>query len=176
MPSLEQIYDQHHAFVWRVVRRLGVPDAGVDDAVQEVFVVMHRRREELRVEGSVRALLYGITRKIAKRHRDRAGRRAARLQLVPEPHAEAPDDPETQMQLRQRAEIVRNALDAMDEDKRMMFLLADIEGLSVPEAAACVGVNVNTAYARLRAARQLMHKAIARHRARQQRVRAPASR
>jgi RNA polymerase sigma-70 factor (ECF subfamily) len=171
LPGLNEIFREHHGFVWRVVRRLGVPTAAVDDAVQEVFVVLHRRRAELELTGSLRGLLYGIARRVAKRQRDRAAGRPA-LTLV-EPSAGA--EQEQRVELEQKAAVVRDALDAMDVGKRMAFLLVDVEGMSVPEVASCQGVNLNTAYARLRAARRLVQKAIARHRAKEDgRVRAGA--
>jgi RNA polymerase sigma-70 factor (ECF subfamily) len=176
-PSLEQIYEQHHAFVWRVARRLGVGDAMLDDVVQEVFVVIHRRKRELDMSGSIPALLYGITRKVAGRARDVAQQRERRLVAVDSPSAATDEpDPESRALLEERAAVVRDALDAMDEDKRMMFLLTAVEGMSVPEAAAMVDVNVNTAYARARAARELVAKAIARHRAKDERIRIHAVR
>ena len=161
LPGVKQIFREQHSFVWRVVRRLGIPPSAVDDVVQEVFVVLHRRHAELELQGSVRGLLYGIARKVAKRHRDRAASRPA-LSLV-EPAQPAAQ--EHQLELREKAAVVREALDAMDEDKRITFMLAVVEGMSIPEVAEAQSVNINTAYSRLRAAKQLVHKAIARHRA-----------
>lgn len=164
MSELDQIYRQHHTFVWRVLRRLGA--TAVDDAVQEVFVVMHRRRSELDTSGDVRPLLYGIARRVASRQRKQARRDPPPLSLVPQ----AAPDPQAQAELAERAEVVRAALDAMSEDKRMTFVLSDVEGMSIPDVAQCHGVNVNTAYSRLRAARQLLQKAIDRHRAKEGRA------
>jgi RNA polymerase sigma-70 factor (ECF subfamily) len=157
-PDVEQIYREHHTFVWRVVRRLGVPTDLVDDVVQEVFVVVHRRRDEL-------------ARRIAARARERAVATTT-LQLVP--RADPRPDAETRLATEQKAEVVRRALDAMDEDKRMTFVLAEVEGMTMPEVAECLGVNLNTAYARQRAALKLVRAAIARHQAREEgeRVRA----
>ena len=169
MAELEQIYREHHTFVWRVLRRLGAPS--VDDALQEVFVVMHRRRRELDLSRGVRPLLYGIARKVASRQREHARREPPPLTLIP---GGAPD-PQAHAELEERAAVVRDALDAMDEDKRMTFLLADVEGMSIPEVAECQGVNLNTAYARLRAARQRIQKAIDCHRAREEGARVRAT-
>lgn len=162
MSELDKIYREHHTFVWRVLRRLGAP--AVDDAVQEVFVVMHRRRRELDLSRGVKPVLYGIARKVAARQRECARREPPPLTLVP--HA-APD-PHAQAELHERAAVVRDALDTMSVDKRMTFLLADVEGMRIPEVAECHGVNLNTAYARLRAARLHIQKAIDRHRAREE--------
>ncbi len=160
-PDLTQIYRDHHAFVWRIVRRLGVPDAGVDDAVQETFVVLHRRRAELDFSGSIRGLLYGVARRVAKRSRDKAAAAAQRRVVGP---STARDDPEAATATRQKAAVLQAALEDLDEGKRMTFVLADIEGLTIPEVAAAMEVNVNTCYARLRAARARLGEVVAAHR------------
>ena len=165
-PDLEQIYREHHTFVWRVVRRLGVPDDAVDDVVQETFVVLHRRRTELDWSRSVRGLLYGVARRIAKRVRERSVNRPV-LSLVPT--ADPGPDPEQRAHARQKAAVVREALDTMDAAKRLVFVLADVEGMTIPEVAQCLQINLNTAYARQRAARKLVAAAIARHRAKEER-------
>ncbi len=176
-PSLEAIYGQYHAFVWRVAQRLGVSPGALDDVVQEVFVVIHRRRDELDMSGSIAGLLYGVTRRVAGRTRQVEQRRESRLSLVEEPtRPEAEPDPESRVLLEERAAVVRDALDGMDEDKRMVFLLTAVEGMSIPEAATILEINVNTAYARARVAREMVSKAIARHRAKEERVRVHATR
>lgn len=174
---VEEIFAQHHGFVWRVVRRLGVPEAEADDVVQEIFVVLYRRRNELEIGVSARALLYGIARRVAGRQRRSDQRYVARLRTV-EATATPPShgDPEQRVLLEERAAVVRDALDAMDEDKRIMFEMTQVEGMSVPEASEIVGINVNTGYARARAARDLVRRAIARHRAREERQRVHATR
>lgn len=153
--------------MWRVIRRLGVPPALVDDAVQEVFMVLHRRQAELDVESSIRSLLYGIARRVAKRQRDQESTRQTRIQplsVTPDPRPNL----EQRLESQRKAEVVSQALAAMDEGKRMTFVLADVEGMSIPEVARCLGINVNTAYARLRAARERMRQTIARHQAREE--------
>jgi RNA polymerase sigma-70 factor (ECF subfamily) len=164
LPATAEIYREHHAFVWRLTARLGVPTAAIDDAVQDVFVVLHRRRDEF-VGGSVRALLYGIARRVARDHRGRGRRETP---LVADDVAPGPGLDE-QLARRQAAAVLRAALAALDEDKRMAFVLADIEGMPMPEVAQCLEINLNTAYSRVRLARQLLQRAIARHRARDER-------
>lgn len=162
LPRVAQLFRDHHVFVWRILGRLGVPREAVDDAVQDVFVVLHRRDGELDARGSIRGLLYGIARRVARRYRDGARRQDE----LSHPPASTDPGPDEQVARIQAAAVVRGALDAMDEDKRMTFVLADIEGMSVVEVAQCLNINLNTAYSRLRAARQILHQAIARHRAR----------
>ena len=52
-PGFEVVYDQYFDFAWRNLRRLGVPPAQLDDAVQDTFVVVHRRLAEF--EGRLHA-------------------------------------------------------------------------------------------------------------------------
>lgn len=165
IPDLEQIYREHHVFVWRIVRRLGVPQSAVDDAVQEVFIVLHRRQADFDLSSSIRGLLYGIARRVAKAQRTPLAQRPLQLRPVRDPSP----DPEVAVETAQRARLVQEVLGAMDEGKRMTFVLADVEGMSVAAISRCHGVNVNTAYARLRAARALLKRAIDRHQARQER-------
>ena len=164
LPAIADLYRDHYEFVWRLTGRLGVPPGAVDDAVQDLFVVLHRRRHEFD-GGSIRALLYGITRRIARTYRERA-RREVELAVDEASGGPGPDE---QVARRQAAAVLRDALDAMDEDKRMAFVLADLEDLPMPEVAQCLEINLNTAYSRVRAARQLLQRAIARHRAREER-------
>jgi RNA polymerase sigma-70 factor, ECF subfamily len=164
LPAIADIYRDHYPFVWRLTGRLGVPPGLVDDAVQDVFVVLHRRRHEFD-GGSVRALLYGVVRRVARTYRTRAQREVL---LVVDAAAGDPC-PDEQLARRQAAAVIRGALDTMDEDKRMAFVLADLEDMPMPEVAQCLEINLNTAYSRVRAARQLLHRAIARHRARDER-------
>lgn len=165
MPAVAELFRDYYDFVWRVTGRLGVPPAAIDDAVQDVFVILHRRRHEFDARGSIRALLYGIARRVARTYRERS-RRELPLDLADSDVGPAPDE---EVARRQAAAVLRRALDALDEDKRMAFVLADIEGMPMPEVAQCLEINLNTAYSRVRAARQLLQRAIARHRARDER-------
>jgi RNA polymerase sigma-70 factor (ECF subfamily) len=151
--------------VWRLAGRFGVPAAALDDVVQDVFVVLHRRHHELEARGSLRALLYGVTRRVARNHRERP-QRATPLTADEQAHGPCPDE---QLARRQAAAVLRAALDALDEDKRMAFVLADIEDMPMPEVAQCLEINLNTAYSRVRLARIFLQRAIARHRARDER-------
>jgi len=165
LPDIEHIYRVHHGFVWRVIRRFGVSEIAIDDAVQEVFIVLHRRQSELSIEADPRGLLFGIARKIASRVRER------QRPIAPVPSECRVEDPEQRLDVLEKGRVLQRALEGMDEGRRLTFLLVDVEGMSVPDAAACLGVNVNTAYGRLRAARKLVDQAIVRYRASEERGR-----
>lgn len=163
-PSLTTVYRQHHAFVWRTLRCLGVADAAVDDAVQDVFLVVHRRLDEFEGRSALRTWLYEIARRVAWRHRQRAQADALRSFELPDLHA-APDLDDAVARA-QALEIVRVFLDRIDEDKAAVYVLAELGGLHGSEIAADLGVNVNTVHARLRAARRELERLLVRLRAR----------
>jgi RNA polymerase sigma-70 factor, ECF subfamily len=149
LPDLAEIYAAHAEFVWRSLMHLGVPSAALEDAVQDVFLVIHRRREDLEDRGTMRGLLFGVARRVARKHRPRE--RPRRLSLVPREEPPTPDDAVARAQA---ATLVQQFLAALDEDKRTVFTLVDVEGMPVPEVAELLGIKLNTAYSRLRLARR----------------------
>lgn len=148
--ALRRIYDEHHAFVRRNAIRLGIPHAHADDVVQEVFVTLVRRFEGFGEARSMRALLFAIARRVCANYRRTLDRKAvaalpvASLRVV---DADGFDRVEA-------AYTVARFLDDLDEPRREVFVLAELEGMSAPEIAEALGINVNTVYTRLRAARQ----------------------
>ncbi len=165
-PTFEAVYDEHFDFVWRSARRLGVPDRHVDDAVQDAFVVVHRKLAEFDGRASIRTWLFAIVRRVASDHR----RRVARKEHPGELPASVPDPSEaTPLRAAEQAEAVRTLhalLGALPDDQREVFVLAELEQMSAPEIADAVGAKVNTVYSRLRLARAAFNKAVARHTAR----------
>jgi len=166
-PSFAAVYEDNFAFVWRTVRRLGVPERSVDDAVQDIFIVVHRRLGEFEGRSSLRTWLYGIARRVAHDHRRRVGRKERGESLpdsIADPGAPAPD---REAERAEALRVLHRLLDALDDDKREVFVLAELEQMTVPEIADAIGVNLNTVYSRLRAARQAFEQAVARHQARE---------
>lgn len=151
-PSFRQVYRSHYTFVWRSLLRLGVDESTVDDAVQDVFIVVHRKLDDFEGRAAVRTWLFAIARRIALRYRDRARRRAQ-----DEPEADTPTDrgrPDTALSCNEALQQLQDWLDELDEDKRAVFVLSEFEQMRAPEIASMLGANLNTVYARLRAARQ----------------------
>jgi RNA polymerase sigma-70 factor, ECF subfamily len=157
--DLAEVYRCHAGFVWRVVRRLGVPEAALEDVVHDVFLVVHRRLGEYDGRAALTTWLFGIARGVASNHRRGLARAQRKLSVAPTPSS-APD-PEVRTDQQQLAGFVREFLGRLDEDRRLLFELADIEGLKVPEIAETLGMNLNTAYARLRAVREQLSRALA---------------
>jgi RNA polymerase sigma-70 factor (ECF subfamily) len=143
---------------------MGVPDHGVEDVMHEVFLIVHRRLSEYDGRVAMTTWLYHLTRGVVSNQRRSRSREQRRLALV-DPKPTAAPDPEAQVRRGQAAAFVRAFLEQLDPDKREVFELVDLDGLAVPEVAELVGVNLNTAYSRLRAARQLFQRAVDRIRA-----------
>jgi RNA polymerase sigma-70 factor, ECF subfamily len=158
--GFEAIYSEHFAFVWRCLRGLGVPEAGLDDAAQDVFVIVHRRLSEFRGESTVRTWLYAIVRNVASNAR-RSQRRKGELAELPRDAAATSGDPHQNAQDQQAARFVQSFLDSVGEKKRGLFVLAVIEQMNVPEAAEALGIPLNTAYTRLRSVRADFQAALA---------------
>jgi len=161
--SFDAVFRDEHDFVWRTLRHYGVPDAGLDDATQDVFVVVHRRLSDFDGRGPLRSWLIGIARRVASRHRTRSAVRAQReapLGAV-EPSASGPS-PHTGALRVEAVDFVSGFLDALPPKLRAAFQLCEIEGMSAPEVSAVLGVSVNTVYSRLRLARARFERALER--------------
>lgn len=173
MPSFDAIYEEHFDLVWRTARRLGVPEAGVDDVVQDTFLVLHRRLAEYDGRASIKRWALGICVKVVADHRRRWRRKEA--QCVPHAADSGGDvalaslapSPSAEVEQNEALRLVEALLAELDEEKREVLVLAQLEEMSVPEIAEVLGANVNTIYARLRAARKDFDDAYARHRARE---------
>lgn len=162
-PAFAALYRQHAGLVRRALRQLGVPPASLDDAVQDVFVVLHRRIDDYERDRSLTNWLWGIARGVASGYR-RGQRRRDRLHAVlPAPEGAAL--PEGGVARREAADILDQFLSSLDADKCAVFVLSELEGRRGPEIAEQLQVNLNTVYARLRAARQRFDDAMADHRA-----------
>ena len=168
--ELAAIYRQHAGYVWRIARHLGVAEAELADVVHDVFLVVLRRLEGYDGSASMRTWLYHQTRGIVSNRRRGQRRATRRLQLLersPEvqPRARATvvdgESPETHLERVQAAAFVRRFLTTLKPSRRAIFELVELDGLRVTEAAQCLEVNVNTAHARLRAARAAFRDAIA---------------
>jgi RNA polymerase sigma-70 factor (ECF subfamily) len=165
--GLQQIYTQNADFVFRNLRRLGVHEAAIDDAVQDVFLVVHRRLADFESRSLITTWLFGIVLRVAQTYRRSATRRNARLTFAPTEEVErvpvAPSEsPMAAFERREAAMLLHRLLDELDDDKRAILVCIELEQMTVPEAAESLGLNLNTAYGRLRAARAAFNDAVAR--------------
>ena len=149
--AFDALYRQQLGFVWRMLRYHGVPDATIEDAVQEVFLVVHRRWADWDHDRSPRSWLFGVVRRVAAAQRRSVSRHQRRLHAIsiPEP-TPALDEHAVR---RRELEDLQRALAQLDEQLATVFVLAEVEGLSGPEIAELLGAKLNTVYWRLRTAR-----------------------
>ena len=154
-PRLEAIYRRHHGFVWSSLLRLGVPTASLDDACQDVFLIVFRRLPDFEGRSRVRTWLFAITRRVAFRYRrgaQRAERKAKALMAEP-PRLQSLDE---LFENRRAADLVLHALDGLDDDKRTAVVLHVLEGMSGRQIAEALGLPVDTAYSRIKAGRRML--------------------
>ena len=173
-PALGDIYKAHCDFVWRSLRRMGVAPASMDDAVQDVFLVVHRKLPGFQRRSSVKTWLYGIVARVAHDHRRSERRKSDPLRYeAPGALDSLPDraTPGPMQRAEQSASIrlLEEMLSRMSPEKRDVFFLAELEQMTAPEIGEALGIRLTTVYSRLRAARIEFEEALGRHRAEQKR-------
>jgi RNA polymerase sigma-70 factor (ECF subfamily) len=160
---LEQIYSAHFSLTWRGLRRLGVPPALLEDAVQDVFLVVHRRRAEFEGRSSLQTWLYGIVLRVAKDYRRAQARHASRVDRMAEHLVSDPApgiSPADEAERREANRVLHAVLAKLKERDREVLVLVDLEELSAREAAQALGIRVRTCQRRLRAARAAFDAAL----------------
>jgi RNA polymerase sigma-70 factor (ECF subfamily) len=163
--TFQQIYDEHFAFVWRALRRLGVREADTADAAQEVFLVVYRKLAEFEGRSRVTTWLFGICLRVA---RDRQRLAHVRREVLDDESAatgrgDAVDDIERREALGQ----LEKALNDMEFDQRVIFAMFELEGMTGEEIAGVVQVPLGTVYSRLRLARESFRRSASRLQARE---------
>ncbi len=169
--EIAAVYEAHFQFVWRCLRSLGVRDDVLDDALQDVFVVVQKKLQDFDGQANLRTWLYGIALRVARRYRARVAKDAQKfvasaaddgggeeLGNVPSPAG----DLEHEIETSERLAIARRALEALDDEKREAFVLSCVEQMSAPEIAEITGLPLNTVYSRVRAARLAFAARVAR--------------
>ncbi len=168
--SFETIYSDHFDFVWRSTLRLGVPESQAEDVAQEVFVIVHERLETFEGRSKLKTWIFGIVRGVVSNHRRAQARlREKHIRVRREPKDPSPRTPDDDLAEQQARKVLYAILDELDEARREVFVLAELEQMPVVEIAEALDENLNTVYSRLRQARQRFQKAAARHRARDSR-------
>ncbi len=152
--EFERVYAQSFEFVWRSVRGLGIPQAAVDDVAQDVFVIVHRKLDSLSSAAALRSWLFGIVRRVCRDHQRSTARRGQHLELDAERECAYGHDPQERIASRQALGRVKAYAESLDDERRALFFLALVEGLSITETAEALGMNANTTYSRVRVLRR----------------------
>jgi RNA polymerase sigma-70 factor, ECF subfamily len=153
-PDFDALYDDTADLAFRVLAAMGVREAELDDALQDVFVVAHRRLGEFRGDSKPSTWVSGIAVRVAHDYR----RRHTRKPTEPlHPHegvlratGEAPD---VTVIRSEALKSVQAFLEQLAPAQREVFVLAELEQQSAPDIAASLGAPLNTIYSRLRLAR-----------------------
>lgn len=156
---LRALRAQHFELLWRALRRFGVPESDVDDAVQDVLIVATRRLDDI-TQGKERAFLLATAVRVAARVRRTRRRRPEEPESAADPADPTPSAEVLVDRHRARA-VLDHILDAMPEELRAAFVLFELEELTVPEIAEVVGVPLGTAASRLRRAREVFREELA---------------
>jgi RNA polymerase sigma-70 factor (ECF subfamily) len=160
------IHDRYADFVWLTLQRLGVRDGDVEDMLQEVFVVVHRRLDSFDGSARMTTWLFGICMRIAAAYRRRAFRRHERsMAQVPDQVAPEETSPEHATEMGQARQCLQAALNRMDLEKRAIFVMFELDEVSCDEIAEMLSIPIGTVYSRLHAARKDFQEALARVRA-----------
>ncbi len=159
MTNFEAIYREHLGYVLQSLRRLGVPAARLEDLAHDVFVTVHRRLADFDASRPVRPWLFGICHGVSANERALARNRAEHVVMDP---ADSSDDPHRRVERTEAQRLIRQALLEVDEDKRAVFILHELDQVPVSEAATVLGLLTDTAWSRLKAARRQFKEAMLR--------------
>jgi RNA polymerase sigma-70 factor (ECF subfamily) len=156
--AFRQVYDQHFAFVWRALYRLGVPERDLPDAAQDTFLAVHRQLSGFEGRSKLTTWLFGICFRIA---RSRGRRAHLRREVLDgdnrEPQSDAPGA-ECAIEQQRDLELLGRVLDRMELDDRAVFTLFELEGLTGREIAELLELPLGTVYSKLRKARALIEE------------------
>ncbi len=164
---LHRIATDEYEFVWRSLRRLGVRPPETDDAAQQVFVVLASKLASVE-PGKERSYVFGIVMRVA------ANVRRARARSCEVPEADVVEVPsvlpaaESQLEQAHARAILDEVLGGMPDERRAVFVLFELEELSLTEISDLLQIPLGTVGSRLRRAREDMRAGIARIRARRQ--------
>lgn len=171
-PAFEVVYAEHFDYVWQTTRRLGVRGGEVADVVQEAFLTVHTLLPKYESRNAIRGWLYAIVaRTVLHHHRTRRRRTAPGENELDEALVEGFADadargPEESVAASEHVRLLEGLLDSLEPEKRVVIVLAAFEHKSMAEIAAILDLNPNTVATRLRAARERIQAALARHNAR----------
>jgi RNA polymerase sigma-70 factor (ECF subfamily) len=157
------LFKQYAAFVASFLLRMGISRTDLDDVIQDVFLVAHKLGGYTPGPAKPTTYLANIALRAATTHRRKRQVRSfvrANDEIVGSASSEL-QDPERAADAQHQLKLLQAALQQLDDDKRAVFIMAEIHGETVVSIAAGLGIPVDTAYSRLRAARKMFQEAAA---------------
>lgn len=163
--SITTLVRTHADLVFRNLHRLGVSAADAPDLLQETFLVVHRRWSDYDRSQPIEAWLWGIALGLVRNHRRKTVHRALneRLARKEESLGASTQTPEDELKRARQRRDIEAAINALDPEKRAVFVMFEMEGLSGQAIAEALGVPVGTVHSRLFAARKELTLALAPH-------------
>jgi len=156
----QALYSEHFNFVFRNLRRLGVPPASTDDALQEVYLVVLRRIGDLQPDTHTKAWLFAIVLRVASNQRRGLRRHGTAQPLTEQAIASSQLGPFDLTARAEAAQFLQTFLSSLDDNRRAVFIMAELEQLTAPEIAQVLAANLNTVYSWLRGARLAFSRAL----------------
>jgi RNA polymerase sigma-70 factor (ECF subfamily) len=157
---LERAVRADYRFIWRLLRRFGVPEAQAEDAAQQVFLIVAERLDDV-IEGRERAFAFGTALRVAQSLRRRLGRERPSDGF--DECAGAATGADELLDQKRARELLDRVLLEMPLESRSVFILFELERLSSPEIAQLLEVPLGTVASRLRRARELFHALVMQH-------------
>lgn len=162
--TFRELFDSQFAYVWNALKRLGIQERDLEDVAQQVFLQVHAQLSSYDPSRPLRPWLFAFAFHAASNYRDLARHKVELSIVPPELHDPLPRADE-QLITRQELELAERALKRVAIERRAVLLLHEVEGHTMPEIAESLNIPLNTAYSRLRLARQEYEQAVRRLRA-----------
>jgi RNA polymerase sigma-70 factor (ECF subfamily) len=153
LPSFRELYEEHFAFTWRSLRYLGVSHSQLDDAVQDVWIAVHRRLADFEGRSNLQTWLFGIAVNV-QRNLHRTEQRRGGLVPLPSALISPQPDPMLEREAQEAWLLVEGFLATLDDLRRAVFVASLLEGMTPAETAEATGLEVSAIYHRVRSLRQ----------------------
>lgn len=150
----------HFVFVWQFLRRLGLGPSDADDATQSAFLIASQKLGDIE-PGAERAYLYGVARRVAANARVKSRREKRAMAVESASVPVGPSSPDEVLDQTRARDLLDAALERLPLELRVVFILADIEGIPSPEIAVMQGLSRGTVASRLRRARERLGASMA---------------
>lgn len=165
MPSFGAIFQRDLGYVYNSLRRLGVPSRDLEDLCHDVFFRVHQRLAEYDADRPFRPWLFGFCFRVASDYRRRFANQREILGAELEPVDPAPNAFD-QLVRAEASNLAQRVLQSLELERRAVFVMHELDGSPIPEVAEALGIPLNTAYSRLRLAREQFAEGLRRERLR----------
>ena len=163
--QFRRLFDMHFDYVWRSLRRLGVPARDLEDLTHDVFLRVYGQLHRYDSTRPLRPWLFAFVFRMASDYR-RLSRNQRELLDADVDVADPDASPVDRLVRAEALSVGQAALECLDIERRAVFILHELDGSPIPEVAAALAIPVNTAYSRLRSARDQFDSAVRRLRLR----------